>query len=383
MNIAIREKEVRRSAFGKRRVIFTGDLLRPHDHGGQSGKQNGNIRMISRLLRTQIERATGLAPEVLLSGPDAFDPWNIYAAAGRPCSVDAWGEIYHRETATAHAEDYVHAHFGGALTIGFEMNAHILAMLDRIGAPYIDIVLHPVRFHDDIVFAFRSNAPEIRERLAQYLLPDDVFYARAGLIHAGLVFEKPAAPEDVRTIFMGQTKDDKTLIQNGRIVDFSRYADRIRAEFLKPGGRVGLKPHPLYHSDFGLTACGAPFHQIHVTRENFYRLVGSEHVETIVSVSSSTSLEARYFGKRGVHLGAYPFDFADGASALSDESYLAVEGAFLAPGFWSYVLGAGPVRSTPPEIGFKAPPNALRLALRAFWGYNEISSDIIADQRRA
>jgi hypothetical protein len=93
--------------------------------------------------------------------------------------------------------------------------------------------------------------------------------------------------------------------------------------------------------------------------------------------------EARFFGKEGVFLGASPFRIAPCRADVAPLMHASVMTAWLWADFWRDLLAplmpVGAHDGRRPDLG----PNALRTALRQFWGWDEIAFQLPFDLARA
>ncbi len=235
----------------------------------------------------------------------------------------------------------------------------------------------------------QTNHPDIAAALAAHHAEDHVFEPWADLLAATAVKVPlhPAVEENV--LVVGQTRVDRALIANGRLLDLRDVAEAFHAA-IGPTGRVLFKPHPYNPEGFGLHEIGLPLRRIREVQDNAYLLMAQDSVARIVGVSSSLVAEARYFGKEGVFLGTPPFRIATGRDEVAPLMHASVVDAWLWADFWRDLLAPLiPVTARDgrrPTLG----PNALRTSLRQFWGWDEIAFQLPfdltrqrADQRRA
>jgi len=355
------------------RIIVAGDVIRPTADGDRSS-QNVNIQWLHKLVRRPLMQATGVEPALMLAGRD-FDFKAFYAKCGTDASLLSWAGLYKREDLPSAALEMIYAHFGDALVIGFELNALFRRAFEYLGIPYIDCVIHPVRFLDDLMFGVSTNLPGVFEAAMGWRYDEERIYLAAAAIEARSIREKPLLPPDIRVLAMGQTTDDKTLIHEGRIGRWSDFRPAMKS-LTGPRDRIAFKPHPYALGEVDVYDAGLAFSRIVETSENFYKLVSHEQIETVVSLSSSTSTEARYFGRKGVHLLQEPFSFATtGAEGFALDRYIAVFDDWMSSDFWRSLLG--PVMGTSSTDGSRVhpSPHRLRVSLNAFWGFNEVSID--------
>ncbi|MBX9749758.1 MAG: capsular biosynthesis protein [Roseococcus sp.] len=365
----------------QRRIVFTGDIfriardqLRPN--------QTQNILWLWRLLRRQIEMATGVSSRAVVWPTDsthetALAPGsvpNFLERMNLPRTVQGWAAAYDAVQLPDIVEGYLGGLFDGALVIGFELPPVLRRFLDRSGTPYIDLVVHPVRFLDDITLALATNCAAMREIARRHCLSGDYLMTMAGLQSAAAGRGYTPDIPDASLLFLGQVRDDKTQIEGGRFRGPAEFIPTLRSLAASHHGVV-LKPHPLDKDNPGMLALEMAFKEAKLLDDNFYKLMSTDHVRTVASLSSSTGVEARYFGKEAAFLLAPPFRLAS-LGEQGPESYLDLDWSLLAPDFWRDLM-APYFDCTPPDgmsIPFK--PNRLRISLNAFWRFNEIDTDL-------
>jgi hypothetical protein len=361
-----------------RRILLTGDLLRPQEEAFKPA-QTGNILWLHRLLRRPIAAASGLEVQALAWAPApgsaalGFDTPRFYAAAGASADVEGWVSLFgaacmSREAAAIFAA----AIDGAAAVIGFELPEVLKRLLSAFGIPWIDLNIHPYRFGPDLLFAVQTEHPGVLDALAAHHAEDRIFEPWADLLAAGAVKAPLHPPVTEEVLVVGQTRVDRSLIADGRLLDLRHFADGFHRA-VGEEGRVLFKSHPYNPDGFGLHDLGLPLRRIRETGDNAYLLLAQDAIRRVVGVSSSVVAEARFFGKEGVFLGAPPFRVAPTRAALAPGMHASVVDAWLSADFWRDLLAPlMPVTARDghrPSLG----PNALRTALRQFWGWDEIA----------
>ena len=183
-----------------------------------------------------------------------------------------------------------------ALVIGFELSPLMRSILDRIGAPWVDVEVSPLRFLDDLVLSLRCSWPVEGpvDRIAHpgLVSPSHVAEAVARLRaqHRG---DPAAAACNGAHIFLAQTRYDRTLIKDGGFFPDTEAVERV-AQALD-GRRLVLKPHPLAPDNplLGLLRqrCAGQ-----LTEANVYALLAAASDVQLITISSSAAIEARHFG---------------------------------------------------------------------------------------
>jgi hypothetical protein len=359
-----------------RRIILTGDLLRPQEEAFKPA-QTGNILWLHRLLRRPIAAATGLPVEALAWAPGAgsggtpFDTPRFYGAAGATADVKGWIGLFDAEALPEDAAALLAAALDGAVAvIGFELPNVLKRALGAFGIPWVDLNIHPYRFCADLLFAVQTTHPDIAEALRAHHTDDAVFAPQADLLNAMTVKVPIDPPIEEETLVVGQTRVDRSLIAGGRLVDLRDVAAAFHDAV--GTGRVLFKSHPYNPDGFGLHAIGLPLRRIRESGENAYVLMAQDSVRRVVGVSSSLVAEAAFFGKEGIFLGQPPFRIAPDRAAFGPGMHASVVDAWLSADFWRDLLA--PVVAVTARDGFRPalPPNSLRNALRQFWGWEEM-----------
>lgn len=351
-------------------IVLTGDLLRPQEEAFRPA-QSGNILWLHRLLRRPIAAATGLEVRAL-TWEDVGTP-RIFEAAGAQPDIAGWVGLFDADSLPREAAQMLAAPFAeAAAVIGFELAEVQKHLLTRLGVPFVDLNIHPLRFGPDVFFAVQTNHAGIAAALAPFHAEDHVFEPWADLLSAMAVKVPLHPPVTERVLVVGQTRVDRALIAGGRLHDLADFAAPL-ARALGREERVLFKPHPYNADGFGMLSAGVPLRRIRQVSDNAYLLLAQDAVRRVVGVSSSLVEEARFFGKEGVFLGRPPFRIARAASQLAPGMHASVVEAWLWADFWRDVLApVMPVTARDgrrPRLG----PNALRNALRQFWGWEEIA----------
>jgi hypothetical protein len=353
------------------RIIVTGDLLRPQEEAFRAA-QNGNILWFHRLVRRPLAAASGLPVEALVWDAAGFDTPGFYAAAGATPDIEGWVSLFDAPGLTREAAAMLAAPFAdAAVVVGFELAELQKRLLSQLGLPWIDVNIHPYRFGPDVLFAIATNAPEVLSQLRAHHAEDLVFEPWADLMAATAIKMPPHVPVTEPCLVVGQTRVDRALIRDGRLLDLADFAAPLH-QAIGREGRVLFKPHPYNPDGFGLHHVGLPLARIREAAENAYVLLAQDAIRRVVGVSSSVVAEARFFGKQGVFLGVPPFDIAPSRDALAPGLHASVVDAWASGDFWRDLLA--PLIAVTARDGHRPalPPNALRNSLRQYWGWDEV-----------
>ncbi len=372
-----------------RRILVTGDFLRPADAplaGHAAGpafrpSQSQNIAWFHRLFRRKLADASGL-PVQMRAWDQGIDTRWLYALADAPEDGTGWARLFSATALPAAFLDAIGAIFADALVVSFELAECLKHALTHLRIPFVDFSLHPVRFLPDVFFAVQTNHPGMFEALRPYHLDAACFYDWADLLAASAVKMPPPRIPDGSTLLIGQTGVDRSLIHHGRLHDLGDFGPALRA-LGQDRGALLFKPHPYNPGDFGLFASGLPFRATRWVTENTYLLLADDRLRQVVGINSSVLAEARYFGKDTTALLPFPADIADTAAAARPGQYFSVYDACFDADFWRDILAPVMPVSAPTGATFRRPPNALRLSLRNFWGFNEMTTDFLVQMHDA
>lgn len=228
-----------------RRILISGDLLRPQEEAFRPA-QRDNIRWFHRLVRRPLAAATGLPVETVLwdhLGP-GFDTPGFYAAAGATPDVEGWVSLFDAPALTAEAIGMMAAAYAdAAVVVGFELAEIQKRLLTHLGIPWIDVNIHPYRFGPDLLFAIATAEPEVMAQLRRHHADDLVFEPWADLMAATVSRMPPHRPITEPCLVVGQTRVDRALIRDGRLLDLSHFGPALR-EAVGEEGRVLFKAHP-------------------------------------------------------------------------------------------------------------------------------------------
>ncbi|MXP50394.1 hypothetical protein FD733_16700 [Pantoea sp. Eser] len=142
------------------KIIISGDILRPFpgDAFYQSATKK-NIRWLHALLKYPLQQcnmqvSTLAWDEDLGCNNNFFDTPELYQQMGMPLNCDSWARIVSSDDVPEALLEKLREQVNQALVIGYEMPAVITNALKMLGTPFIDILLHPLRFYLTWYFRF-------------------------------------------------------------------------------------------------------------------------------------------------------------------------------------------------------------------------------------
>lgn len=348
------------------RIIVTGDIFRLNAGGAES--QNVNIRWLYHVVRPALAMVCGLPVEPLLHLPGSPFVSEIYRANNLPLGLESWVSIYGRHPGPRELA-LIYQQFAGSLVVSFEMPEFMRHALDKLDIPYVDFTVHPVRFLDDLAFGLRTNRTGVSEVLQPWVLRESEMHIMAGLALSSLS-RLPAIAECAGKagvgLFAGQTADDKVLIRDGKLIELGSVMPFL-ADIAARHETVIVKAHPYARDNAVIMAMTRLFPNAVTVDANFYHLLAQDAISDVYSITSSTSIEAAYFGKRGHHIARYPYAFSE--TVAMGGAFLQIKPGFFQPTFWASLLQAMKL----PVGDFDGPVpalerNRMRRALRSFWG---------------
>jgi len=307
------------------RIVITGDVFRTTDG---DPNQLSNVRWLRGELTRVLHELTGLWPDVGYrrnaadGGRALIAEW--YRLLGHTPSLAAWAGTF-GETAPPDALiDAMRPEYERALVIGFELSPLMRAVLDRIGVPWANVGVSPIRFLDDLALSLRFSWP--------------VTLAHAGLLAPGHIEEAvarlrarqgkgaPVADLEGACVFLAQTQYDRTLIKGDAFFADSEAVERV-AQALD-GRALTLKPHPLAPDN---PLLGALQHRFgaRTTQANIYAILATAADARFLSISSSAAVEAGHFG--------HPVEIFH-PSAHAEPAPYASLWAHRSPSFWRSAL---------------------------------------------
>jgi len=361
------------------KIIFTGDIFRSNHLG--NGSQDININWLYSALKPCLKLATSLPIEKLLfSKQDASLTQSGYQMIESEVSLAAWAKLFKYKKLDEAFLMNVWLSFKNSIVVAFELPEILRDALDTLGIPFIDIIIHPVRFLDDIIFGIRSNNREIAQLFTQYILSEESILIQAGIVMASMSRLNRLKIAGKAALFAGQTTDDKVLINQDKFYRVSDFCDRF-AEISAAYDTLLIKAHPYSLDPFEAISISRLFPNCQIVSENFYYLMSHENIEAVYSISSSTSIEAKYLGKQGYHLTEYPFRFTEEFNEAEFKlgSFFTVDDVIFSADFWRKILAPLTSTSAPTNIRISKKPNRIRTSLRSFWGFNFVDTDIICD----
>lgn len=368
-------------------IVVTGDLLRPFKVGSDWESATWkNTRWLRAILGPSLQ-ATGRPVSTLAwdeqglpSAGAFFDTPALYHRLGHALSVAGWAQLANRPVAPAELVEALSGPLKDALVIGYEMPDVMVDALQQLGRPFIDVILHPLRFLPDLVFALRTNVPRFHEVFQAWRLPDAVAAQQAGLIQAKAAWmDKPVRVPPGTVLLLGQVANDRAMVQpDGGFASLEDHLARLH-DLCSEHPCVLFKPHPYDAAGSGAGRAVARLPVIVHTDANFYHLLAQPEIEGVVALNSSGLIEAKAFGRWGENLAPFLYDFHSERppEAGMVGTPVAQTPAWIEPGFWRTLLSPDSTELLNREsVAPVWTPNRLRRSMNADWGYGFIEKVI-------
>jgi hypothetical protein len=357
------------------RLITTTDLFRVDDRneGRCLSSQKKVGEWIHTLLAPVVSNSLGLSPSnvsVLHGDEGGYESirWKIFSKAMLPLHYDSWAMLYEGEGYESLFDEELLPSFSNAVVLSFEACPAMLAFFDRNSIPYVDCSIHPIRFLPDYYLGFRTNVQEWLLRLKQVRVPDDLIRDFARVSAGRTVMNFPPAMfeslEEGSAIFFGQMDIDASLIHQGRMAN----EEQIEAALIELSAaypRVYYKRHPHNGNAKSLEKVVSKIKGCEWLEINAYDSMALPHFDLFATLSSGTSYEAKYFGKKTKCFLREKswFDIEREEQSLA---YYGVYESYFGQPFWNFLL-AGESDGFSPSL-----PNAfeggMKFNLNKKWG---------------
>jgi hypothetical protein len=274
------------------RIAVTGDVFRT-----TCGDPNQlrNVRWLRGEVSRLLYQLTGLWPDIRYrrnapeGGPAVIAEW--YRLLGHTPSIDAWAATFALASPPAALVDAMRPDYERALVIGFELSPLMRSILSRIGVPWVDVEVSPIRFLHDLALDLRFSwavEPGHPGLVTRRQLDEAVARMRARFRG-----DIASARCDGACIFLAQTRHDRTLIKDGAFFADDEAMARIAAAL--DGRPLVVKPHPLAPENPLVEKLQHRFSAA-TTDANVYSLLATASSARFLTISSSAAIEARHFG---------------------------------------------------------------------------------------
>lgn len=349
------------------KIIITGDFLRVDRNGRFC--QYGNIKWLRNLLSPLLSILTQKEIIYEVYGDSTGTGDNIaekfYAARGDIPTLDAWVKTYNADCNIRQLA-LLYSYFSNSLVIAFEMPDIVARGLTTLGIPFIDLTIHPVRFMRELPFGVRSNIENVQQDFLCWKIPEENIFIEAGAAQAALSRLpriRDCQEGDNIGLFACQTSADRVLIQRDQLLSVEDFIKEFTA-IANSHKILLIKPHPYEVNSDIASFFTQLFPNTKIIKDNFYHIISHENISAVYSITSSATIEAKYFGKKSIHIGNYPYKFT--ASNVGIDAYMTIRPCFLYPEFWLPIFDRVGLKAQDPQI--PPVPVDIRKSLNSYWG---------------
>lgn len=338
------------------RLVITGDLLRANPDG--TFNQRLNLVWFSAIFKSSFERFFNNV-EVIGIDPNSFPFPAFYGAVYGTrdlISLEQWAYHYDMDL-PSEAQELLSERLNGATVLTFEGSPSLLRSIDINGSCYINIRVHPLRFASDLIFSFESNNPNIQRRLNDFSISDDYIYGETNYCRS-IFSTRTRELEGTPLIFLGQVRNDASVIQDGKFASLDLYRDLLLSSF--DTFTFYHKPHPFDKDNPSIDEWRCIFPKSTLLEGNIYSLFPAPKHQ-YVTFSSGAGYEAELFGHRATYL--LRKHWGHGGSIA--ERFVNILDMYWYPSFWEYILGISDC--APGAESYPFVPNRLRRTIRVKW----------------
>jgi len=367
------------------KILFIGDFLRLSEINNRPN-QNGNVQWWCKLLGCNLADLNFqvnalLSEDYIISNntPANFyngkkyniltiNTENIYKSFNLEQNINSWLEIHDKtidEINSPLINDIINLISQYDLVFGFELSPYIRSILEKSGTCYVEGMLHPIRFYKDIIYAIKTNHPELKEKIfnARLKYKDIVDYCKFISAKCEHRLSRLTLKEN-SAVFFGQSFIDKSLYKNGKIIKPDDFRDKL-FELAQNYEILYVKPHPYNrHEDFFKVFNGLG-KNIEIINENAYKILSHAAVKKAATLTSSIGIEAKLFGKEVEFYSEYPFPVYEVSSQNADDFIAVDSDYFYHYSFMEYLFSGGELKSGNYQ-------GLIRKSLAQNWGFDVV-----------
>lgn len=285
-----------------KKYVVCCDLLRVDENGrlGYSCPQYRNLAWINELFGEYIKSYFGFEDsEYLLGDEGGFSgaKWQIFNRLGLQYEISSWARLYEGEFEFEEIASILDEYFEPfELVLGYELPPYLIKYFNLRKLPYIDFIVHPIRYLDDYMLGMRTNNEEILSRIQKVCRNEQDFfdYARVSKARTARTLQKNRWVAE-SALFLGQTEVDSSLIANGRMSSYSD-VEQALIELAMVYPKVYYKRHPFNKNEELLKAMVSKIKKCEWIDINVYDAFAREEFSVFASLSSGSLIEASYFG---------------------------------------------------------------------------------------
>ncbi|WP_223531066.1 HAD family hydrolase [Pseudomonas sp. GL-R-19] len=340
----------------------------------KESEQANNTRWLIDILKRPMHQAANILPvefKSAVSEKNGFVRNKFFALSNVNLDPKEMQFDFNSNNINQESISYLKEHIPeSALVVGYEFSAATREIMDRCKITYIDIWLHPIRYLDDVLFAFNSNKETIKEALQKYNLNEDIYFSYADRLRVQNYKGFRRAKLDLladSALFVGQTLYDKAISSNGKMLSLLDFKDEF-TKLCETHEHVYYSRHPFVKSgDEEVLSYIKRHRNVTITDEPTYFLIASDEIKTVASLSSSVVHEAKYFSKNTKFFFKPVITIGN-----TQQCYSSVFQSFMFGHFWSDVLSSVFNVNKLEETSYFDGKDKIRDMLSFYWGYRNI-----------
>lgn len=285
-----------------RTIAVVNDFLRDEPNGLDNHVMNRE--WLAAITRTLCGPVFAVRQHGFDCGQDhRIDIAQCMSALGLTCGPEAWAAAWDLEPSEEFVGLLRRQLTGTHFVAGFGLSNVIARAIDRLGLPFVDLEISPLRFCEELEVDARTNVKALAD--ADIFRPprDPLFAGAAAIIGWTARHVRDMIPADAGEVgvIFGQTEVDASLIDRGGIADFRQYRQEIR-QWAQGLDHVLFRPHPYARGNEAFEHLSGIVPTIRPTLMNSYQLLASGRISRVLALSSSIIDEAEYFRVKGARL---------------------------------------------------------------------------------
>lgn len=357
------------------RIFFFFDLCRnPFDKNSVHTRYAMHIK---NLFEWQIYKISNYKIKFTMSSleeENGFCRKKFYSLMNIEYNEENWPKIYSAKP-TKEAIKYVSQFVSdNCLIISYEISPIFTKIFNNLNLDYLDLRVSPIKYLDDLVLGFKTSNKKIFDKLLAYKVSENQFKLEASLLKSRNILVN-ARLEDIKpksAVFAGQMKKDASMIKDGKVLSILDYEDKFKQK-TEEFDTIYYKKHPSEREDSLNYKFVKSFKNVEVVNTNIYHLMSCDNIKEFFAISSGTSQEAEFFGKKSdcFYKSIYQF-IRDGETKFSSDKYISVYRKYFEPNFWADILG--PIMKTKKVNDIEIAPNQSRMRYlhNIYWGYKDL-----------
>jgi len=324
------------------KIIITGDFSRISN---KKMEQKKNIEWLFNILKTPLEFSTDTEIKIFPSSLEEKIVDIILSEIGI-MGIESWVSRYNLDITSNYVLNILNEVFSQSLVICLEIPYWLEKALEKIDCIVLEVIFHPVRFMPDLLLGFASKNKKIDNILKEFSVPIFNMYSEACLIKSyNQRLENSGYFKESENFLLitGQMDVDRSIICNYHLKTIYDYENEL-IEYAKTYNDVIYKPHPYMLKDSvkmeniknQVMFLKSIFKNVRVTNIDFYWLISQNEIKKTLSLSSSTGIEARFFGISSDFL--YKYQWSVDTQVTEDKFFYPINQSFLYPDFWGRIL---------------------------------------------